>query len=229
MARNVLQIAQDAAVKLGLEKPDSLFSTTDVTAMQLAGIANEVAERIARLHDWRALTELGTLTGDGVTAAFNMPPGYNRMTKDGKVWSSRTKAPLTAIRTVDEWLALQVEGVAPAGAWIILSDQINFNPVLASGETAKFYFVKRNISKRLGQTNTDTFQNDTDEFRLGSRLLELHIICEWRLRKGFDYEDDYRTAQVALSQAISHDKGARIVRQQSRIHVDAQTAYPWAL
>lgn len=226
MSNTVLQIVQTAAPKLGIAVPDALFSATGRTEIELRSILNEVAERIVRAHDWQVLKTLETNTGDGSTEGFDLPSDYMRMPKDGRVWSSRWQIPLTHVFG-DDWLMLDVQDyTAQPGVWTILGGQIKFNPVLTSTDTAKWYYISENFAVPSSGANKAAFSADTDTFILDDRLLQLMLIYEFRQRKGLDYAEDMVNAEVALSQAISDDKGARILTQRSRSSVAADLAYP---
>lgn len=229
MARTVLQVAQDAAAKLGIKKPGALVSSTERTAVELAAIANEIADRIVREHDWRQLTALETYTGDDTTTGFALPTDYLRMPKDGQVWSTRWERPLVHV-TLDEWLQLDVrEYDLITGTYIMLNDEMQFRPALATGEQAKWYYIRSTPVKAADGSLKERFTADTDTYVLGDRLLELHVIWEWRHRKGLPYEEDMRTAELALAQEISRDKGARMLTQASRQRAYDKIAYPWRI
>ncbi|MEM6833289.1 MAG: hypothetical protein AAF562_06660 [Pseudomonadota bacterium] len=229
MARTILQIAQDAAPRLGLASPDALFGSTDRTSIELRAVVNEVAERIADAHDWEVLTEEETNTGDGTTEGFDLPSNYVRMPKDAQVWSTRWQRPMLQISS-DDWLRLDIRQYdLVIGTYIIRGGQIRFRPVLASGELAKWNYVSNlQVSPSTGN-NKERFTDDTDTFRLDDRVLETTLIWEWRHRKGLPYAEDMKTAEIALARAISDDKGARIVTQSSRRNVRAKIAYPWQI
>lgn len=227
MARTVLEVVQAAAPKLGIAVPDNLFAATDRTEVELRSVLNEAAARIVRAHDWNALKTLETNTGDGVTEGFDLPIDYIRMPKDGQIWSSRWQRPLTLVSS-DDWLRLEIrEYDMIVGTYLLLGGQIKFKPVLASDETAKWYYVSGNYATAAGGSNKSAFSADDDTFRLDDRLLELMLIFEYRNRKGLDYAEDMAAAEIALSQLISEDRGARIVTQSSRANVRGKVSYPW--
>lgn len=226
MAKTVLQIVQSAAPKLGIAVPTALFSSTDRTEVELRSVLNEVAKRIVLKHDWQVLKALETNTGDGSTEGFDLPSDYVRMPKDGEIWSSEWQQPLD-LATSNEWLGLSVRQVdAVKGVYILIGGQIKFNPVLASGETAKWYYISGNFAVPASGANKGQFTADDDTFVLNDRVLELALIFEYRNRKGLDYAEDMANADDALQQAISEDKGARIVTQASRRKIYGRIAYP---
>lgn len=223
----VLSVAQAIAPRIGVEVPDLLFGSTERTQVELAAMLNELAARLARIHAWSLLTRLHTITGDGVTETWDMPADYGWMPKDAQVWSGRWQRPLTHITSVDDWLRLDVRNYElTTGSWIILGGQMQFLPVLADAETAKFYYIS-DLSITGASGNQSAFMLDADTFRLPERLLYLFGVAQWRMNKGFDAQEDMRAAETYLAQLIEADKGARIITQSARRNVRAQIAYPW--
>lgn len=229
MARTVLQIAQDAARKIGIAVPEVLYSSTDRTDVEIASLLNELAERIARAHDWSLLKTEQTYSGDGSTVAYDLPSDYLRMPKEGQVWSTRWQRPLLAI-SPEEALRLDIRNYdLVTGTWTILGGQMKFSPALETGEDARWYYISNAVVRKADTTNAARFMADDDTFRLGDRLIELHLIWEWRQRKGLPYGEDMATAESALAQAISEDRGARLITQTSRRNVRTNIAYPWEI
>lgn len=222
-----LGIVQNAAPKIGVDAPSALFSSTDDTDIELRKVLQSAADRIVRAHDWAILKTEATYAGDGVTEGFALPADYLRMPKDGQIWSSRWQQPMLPVSSED-WLKLKVQAFTlVTSSWVMLGGQVKFLPVLATGETARwFYIANAAVASNTG-TPKAAFTLDDDTFRLGERLLELQFIWEWRQRKGLSYGEDMASAEIALAQAISDDKGARMLVQRSRRRFDGQIAYPW--
>jgi hypothetical protein len=141
------------------------------------------------------------------------------------VWSTRWQRPLLHISPEDA-LRLEIRNYdLVTGTWTILGGDVQYAPALANGENATFYY----ITDQVVSGGKARFTTDADTFRLGDRLMELHLIWEWRSRKGLDYAEDMMTAETALAQAISDDRGARIITQTSRRNVRTSIAYPWEI
>jgi hypothetical protein len=229
MHRTVLEVARDAAFKLSIDPPTALYASVDRTDQELASVLNEVAARIVRAHDWSLLKKEETYAGDGVTEGFDLPSDYFRMPKETQVWSTRWQHPLLAV-TPEDQLQLDVrEYDIITTTWTLIGDQMKFKPALVVGEDARWLYVSGNFVKKSNGTFADRFEADSDIFRLGCRLLELFLIAEIRMRKGFEYEMDMLTAANALAQAISEDRGARMVTQATRRNTRLKTAYPWQI
>ncbi len=229
MPRTILEIVRAAAPRMGLARPDQLMASTDDTDIEIRSVLQEAADRIVRAHDWSMLKVEETNTGDGTTEGFDLPTDYLRMPKEGKIWSTRWQHPLAPV-TAEEWLRLDVrEYDLIVGTWIILEGQVKYRPVLAASEDARWFYISNLAVKPASGANKATFTEDTDTFRLGDRILELALIWEWRASKGLPYEEQMATAETALAQAISDDKGARILAQSSRRNFQGKMSYPWQI
>lgn len=226
---SVLTACQKAAIRLVGQKPQTLFSTTDQFAMELADLANEAATDIAKAHDWQALTKRFDAVGDGTTVTFPLPSDYDRMLKKGDVHSTKWLwARFLPARDLDQWLDLMSWlTVGNPGYWIILNDEFNVWPRMAADEKATFYY----ISKYLTTNAKPQFDADADEFALDERLLTLSVIWRWRAQKRLEYAEDMRNFEIALSKAIADDKGSQIIygRGFRRLGYDTRVAYPGAL
>lgn len=229
MTRTVLEVVQDAAPKMAIDVPSLLFGSTARTDIEVRSLVNELAERIARAHDWSYLKTTKTFTGDGSTTNFALPSDYLRMPKDAQMWSTRWQRPLSWV-TPETQLQLSIRSYdLVTGTWAIQGGEVIFSPALASTESAKCLYISSAVFQPASGSNIARATADTDTFLLGDRLLGLMLVWEWRMRKGLSYAEDMRTAEDALAQAISDDKGARMLTQASRHNIRANVAYPWEL
>lgn len=224
----ILTVIADVAKVVGVSVPTQVFASTTREHVELASLANEMAVRIGKAHDWSLLRTLKTYTGDGTTTAFALPDDYLRMLKKTNLWSSAIQTPLTHIVDTDEWLEMQVRAYDYVlGAWTMLGGNIEIMPALASAVTAKWYYVSNLIVAPATGANKATFTADDDVFRLDERLLKLGMIWQWRANKGQSYAEDMTNYENALEQDIGEDKGSRMIRVgRPRMPRDVSTAYP---
>lgn len=225
----ILSVCQSAALRLSQTKPSSVFSSTAPFDMEMAELSTETAIAIAKAHDWQKLTTLKTYSGDGTTTAFTLPSDYDRMVKDGNVHSSLYKTALfRRVESLDEWIYLSDLLATPTpGNWIILGGEMQILPAMASNETARFYYISNKIATN-GGAGKAAFSADDDEFVLPSRVLTLGLIWRWRAQKRMEYAEDLQNYEIALSEEISRDKGARIlVIGNQRFPASMQAAYPY--
>lgn len=223
----VLSAAQAAALRLLGRKPPSIFSSSNTFEMELADLATEAAIAIAKEHEWQKLKKLATLTGDGSTTVFDPPTDYDRMVKDGNVHSSLYQtAYFSRVDSLDDWILIGDTLAEPSpGSWIIIGGQMNIKPAMVSGETARFYYISKYIA-----SGKAAFSADADEFLLPERLLTLGLIWRWRAQKRMEYAEDLQNYEIALSQEIARDRGARIISVGSqRYSGNVSLPYPGQL
>jgi hypothetical protein len=227
----VLSAIRAAAPKIGVAQPSSVFSSIAQEHVELAALAQEVAERIAEAHDWQALKRLHSITGNGEATNFDLPPSYERMPIGQELRTSVLECALHHVIDHDEWLDLQVRSYETAtGAWTIIGNQIAFYPALDDGEVVQLYYMTDLIVETAAGDLSTSFTADADTFRLDERLLTLGMIWQMKADKGKAYAEDMQTFEMALAQKIARDKGARM------LHIGTPTlprgvrvAYPKAI
>lgn len=227
----VLSAFQSAAIRLIGQKPVTLFSSTEPFCVEMADLANESAQAIAKAHDWQALTKLFTLTGDGTTAAFDKPDDYDRMPLKQEIWMTGYRRPLRRAVDKDEWLYFQIYALNGwPGYWILLDDKFQITPTPAVNNNGKFYYLSNEMVRDGDGNAKASFSADTDTFVLPERLLTLDLIWRWRAQKRLEYSEDMRNFDIAMEEATGRDKGNRIIhvgQQRMGAHVDI--AYPGSI
>lgn len=193
------------------------YASTEQIAIEMADLANEVAADIVASHDWRDLTKVATVTGDG-SLAYDLPSDFNRMLLDADVddtsswfWGYQGFA------SVNEWVrfASGTYATMSPGGWIIIGGQMQFYP--APMGSAKFPYISKEWARSVGGLPQTAFVADTDEFVLDNRLLTLGLIWRWMAQKGLDYSEPMATYEFALAQAQGRDKGAHVLRSPTRV------------
>lgn len=228
----ILSVSQSAALRLIGKKPSTFFSSQQTFEMEIIDLANEVVSDMVKYADWRRLTSLHQMVGDGVTFGFDLPEDYDRMPINAHLSRANwytwgyVDAP-----SLNYWMDL-VNGLAAPnpGYWIMLDGQVQFRPAVGEGTTAQFYYISKNaVLDEDGLTRKPFFTNDGDTFLLDERVLKLGIIYKWREQKRLEYAQDFTDYEAALMQASSHEKGARVIRGHAHGSYDAQFAYPRSL
>lgn len=224
----VLSVCQEAAIELNQAQPTSLFSTTDKLSLELRTQANNAARAIAQFYDWQKITKLATLTGDALETAFDLPDDYDRMPKKAAVHSSSwINSNYYPARDLDNWLYLQeVNFSGNPGTWIILGGQMQIYPAISTTETARFYYISKNIV--VG--DKPAFTLDADTFMLSETVLKLGIIWRWRASKRLEYAEDMRNYEIAIAEEVGKDRGSKILTVgRQRSSYDLTNSYPRAL
>lgn len=227
-----LTAAQSAAIRLVRRKPQEFFSAQDVFSMEICDLANDVARDIMRANEWRGLTKLKEMTGDGTSFAFSLPDDYDRMLIKGAVYRPDWNTwHYTPAQDLDEWQDLRngAPTVSP-GYWIILAGQMQIWPPIPAATKAQFYYISNACVKSASGTAQAEFKADTDNFVLDDELLTLGIIWRWRAQNRLEYAEDMANYEKALAEIAGRDKATRIMAVgRQAINANVSTAYPWSL
>lgn len=227
----VLTACSEAAVELVGRELSALFSTSDQFALELRTQANRTARAIQKAHDWRALTTLATITGDGTSEAFNLPSDYDRMPVKADLFYADTTGRLVRAKDLDHWLDMKIRNQsAIVGAWILLGGQMNIFPAQTTGEVINYYYQSNAVVSPATGSNKENFTLDTDTFRLSEKLLTLGVIWRWRAMKRLEYAEDLKNFEIAMAEEVGRDKGSRILTVgRTRLPGGTTPAYPYAI
>lgn len=229
---SVLSALQSASIKLVSRKPIAFFGSSGEMEMELCDLVTDVGRDISERHDWRALSRLATIVGDGATVAHPLPDGYARMPKKAEVHSATwTRWRYHRVSDFDEWQDLQTfSGISNPGSWFIVEGKFQIFPAVPLGDQAKFYYQTGRFVRPASGADKAAFGADDDQFVLDERLLMLGLVWRWRHQKRMEYAEDMQNFEVALAQTISADKGARILTTgPSGARHDVRQSYPGPL
>ena len=225
----ILSTIQQVAVVIAIDVPTAVMASTDREHVELAALANEMAERIAfDLYDWSTLKRIATLTGDGAATEFNFPADYRRMLKKAALWPSREpNCRLPHCADLDQWLGLQMSNVAQVRPiWSLFGGKINIWPALVDQETVKFVYLANSIVTAQNGSPKKSFTADTDSYVLSERLLKLGMIWQWKANKGQNYAEDLSNFEDAYASLTGGDKGSNILAVgRKRYRADAGVAF----
>jgi len=225
----VLSTIHNVSAVIALNKPSVVFSSTEREHFELQVLANSSARYIAQDCEWQALKARGLISGDGASTNFPLPLDYDRMLKEGELWSDRLQSPLTHIVSTDQWLELDIRSFETVtGAWTLLNSEIAVKPAPANGETISWYYLSSRWARGNDGGGKPAFTADDDTFRLPESLLELCMIWKWRATKGLPFAHDQDNYEDEKEKRIAADKGSRILRL-GRMRPRARVAYPLAI
>jgi len=227
----VLAVIQRVCPKIGLSIPTAVFGSTEREHIELAEMANDVAEKIVEAHDWQALTVEHTIQGNGTTEAFDFPADYDRMILNGDVWNSRTNNPVDPL-DLNTFLSREVRGFDVYSAYVIRGNQIIIRPIMGADETCRFHYIKKTCITGVadGTSNhNECFTSDDDVFNLPDRLLRLGMIWQWRESKGLPYAEDMENFEIALAKEVRSERGSKVLVIGGNKLRGYKTAYPHAI
>lgn len=228
----VLAAMQSAAIRLIGRKPSTFFGGNQTFELEMCDLVNEVATDVAKYQDWQGITIVASFIGDGATTVFDLPADYDRMLQASRVQDTASWAHgYHAYDSIDAFTfdeARDFKGLP--GGWIIYGGQLHFSPAPNAGATIRFPYITKNIALAESTAPKDAFTADTDVFRLPERLLTLGLVWRWRENKKLDATGDQEALIKALDEYAAKDRGAVVVRRNSRRHIPGtHLAWPWAL
>lgn len=226
----LLTVARDVGLKIALDQPSAMVGATDRELVELLSCIQDTAQMIFKAHDWQALKKIATYTGDGATEDFNLPSDYDRMLVKAKVWSDAISCPLSQVTDADQWLGMDMQNTDLVfGSWILYGGQIHIKNAMASGVTAKHWYMSNLIVKADNSSLKATFTADNDTFRLSERLLTKGSIYRWKLEKGQPYAEQMEDYEDLKEKLIVADKGARKISGSDRRPRDVDYPFPYAV
>lgn len=229
----LLTACQSAAIRLVGRKPDTIFSATDPFSLEMQALSNEVAQDIAKSHDWQALVRTHLITPNGTDTTFPLPEDYDRMLLDSDIYEGSNWAwGYVHVTRPNDWLRMKVEnfGWISPGAWTMQGGQFEFQPAPASETSAQFVYITKNIVTDASEDPSDAFTGDEDVFVLNERLLTLGLIWKWRELKRLEASTDEANFIKAFSEISGKDGGSKIIRKGGRRFCgNFRTAWPWPL
>lgn len=221
---SVLAICQNATAMLVGERPPAFYSSNDELPVEISAIANEAAADIIKKHEWSALTRKWSEAGDGVEKNFPFPGDYDRM-----CLSTRVRIGNSVIERAADIGSFENLNGDWGNVWFPMSGGIEFATPVGDGEVASYTYQSCFYATNQNGAPKRAFDADTDYFRLNGRLLTLGIIWRWRALKRQDYQEDMQNYEIALSEQMARDGGARLIKGGGRLHGDFVDPWPWSL
>jgi len=220
---SLLTIVQRAARQCGLTPPSSVLGSGDETWLQMAEWAQETVDDLAQRHDWRALWQTQTLTGDGVITSWTITD-FARLSKlpavarnastsgfwphgplDSANWIAATQLPITSVRPFFQ----------------MVGSLLTFNTPPASGETFTVsYQSSKPIYSSAAASNVTEWAADADTARIPERLVMLGTVWRWKMSKGLDYSEFLSSSERLFESLSSADWGLAPLELAATGYVD---------
>lgn len=208
----ILSVCQRLSTKIGIARPSAIYASTDRDMYSLQEVIADAVLTIKEAHDWQLFKAIHTLTGDGIKGGFDLPADYDRMLKTASMWSSRYLWAMDHVLDTDRWLELlTLPYTQVTGSWTIYGGQVQILDIMASGDTAQFFYIKNLPVASAGAVPKAAFTADDDTFRLSEELLRLAIIYKWKQAKQQAYEEEMADFNIMLNRMIDKDGGSKPV------------------
>lgn len=213
---SLLTVVQRFCRRTNITVPSTVYGSSDPQIRQIMSLLEEEGNDLSGRGDWNELTfqaiHVTTAAedqGDIDTIATN---GY-RYIKNNTFWNRALRLPVYGPLNGQDWQAIKaVTVVGPRYHWRMRSGRLLINPVPAEGQTFAFEYVSWNwITDSTGVTYKQYFSSDSDLPLLPEEILTLGLRWRWKKEKGFSYEEEFRTYENHVKDALSRDGGKRLL------------------
>ena len=208
MAQTILQIAKEAIQARGIPGPTGLFAGDDY-GNQVQAIAKETARDILKRADWQDLITEYTFTTVAAEEQFNIATAlpYFKKFVDDSIWNRTQSSPMRGPLTPRKWQANIAMGVVPSRYFFrIRGGSFVMPPGTTAGDTIAFEYIDKRYAVTTLGVLRETFEADTDTFRLNETALLLGIRWRYLKDKGLEYGEEFRLYEDTLADAIGTDK-----------------------
>ena len=213
MSMTLLEVITEFCQRTGLEAPLVICASTDLSALQFKGLANEVITDITgRGNSWPLLQKQATWTSPGTaggsqgTLATLFPYGFKYIIP-ATAYDRTDRRILFGPKSPQLWqesLALPFTG--PFYAYRIWQGSFYIQPDLEIGHTiALEYASDWAIQATAAGAYKRRFTADTDVFVLDEEMLLMGLRWKWKKEKGLTFVTEKLEYESYLAQCMGND------------------------
>jgi hypothetical protein len=209
---SLLTICQAVADRVGITRPATVVTSTDLQVRQLYALANEEGMELSKRYNWQALSSEWTFITTATEEQTNapIPPDLARFVPDS-FFNRTTRRKLTGPLTPQEWQAIQAFPIYVTpyisfrerqGAFIVA-------PVPPAGQTIAYEYISSNWALSNASVGRTQFMADDDTSYLDEQLIIQGVRWRYKQAQGLDYSEEMATYERNVSRAGGADGGAR--------------------
>jgi hypothetical protein len=208
----LLTIVQDAAREIGISIPSVAYGSLDFDVAQMVRLANKEGKDLVERFEWQRLTIEQTFVSLAQeTQTSILPADFGRFCNEtffNRTRSLEFEGPLTA----KDWqLRKALTANTIFNAYRVRGNSVLIMPVPSAGETYAFEYISKywvdTDADNLGEA--EAFTADTNTILLDEEIFTLGVIWRFKMVKGFDYAEDFRTYEARLARKFGHDTPKR--------------------
>ncbi len=211
---SILDLAEDIADELSLNRPSALVSVTDnSTAQKIFRHMVRACRMIAGRYDWQVLRREKTHTTLAAAAQTGaIPTDFLRFVPES-FYNRTTRWKFDGPLSTDEWQHHQTGmNARVTDAFYMRGNTLYMAPTPPAGETIAYEYITKYIgTDTTGATERTIFTVDTDVPYFDDELLILTTVWRYRKAEGLDYSEEYRDAELRMADLIKQDGGRRIL------------------
>lgn len=207
---SVLSIVQSVCLRVGLDSPSAVLSSTDLQVKQILELSNEAGQELSRSYPWSALLAVGnytTVATESQGSVQTIAPGLDYIIND-TIWNRTLRRPVFGPKPPVDWeqqKAMAING--PWSSYRIIGGVLTMYPIPTAGEECYFEYISKNwVSTSTGSTSA-TWTNDADTPLLDNNMIVLDTIWRFKAAKGFSYAEDFNKAKRLALDLQVRDSG----------------------
>lgn len=158
-----------------------------------------------------------SITGTGAES-YSLPSDFRRLARDPlAVYESTTlRRAGTPVTSDGVWTHINTIGSAGTYRYYALEGYpgaytIKFEQDLGTAQSVTVSYVSNVWTRTAGGVEQTSFVTDTDVLLIPRRVVELGIVCRFRERKGFDFQNKLREYEFYLSRCANDSRPTREV------------------
>jgi hypothetical protein len=225
-----LELAQTAAVEMGLDPPSSVYASSELIPQQLGALLNLTGEMLVKRRTWRKLFRDTTITAVDGQATYELPSDFARPISQTE-WDTINHWPLIGPETNQQWQWLKsgILSTGPRERFRLVGNTLEVWPVPGTNVdgsglplpiTFSYYYVSNWWAIATNGQPKKKCTDDSDETIFDDRLMISGIKLRFYQAKQFDTTTFAAEFQSNLDDALAQDSGAPI------LSLSRQPAFP---
>lgn len=210
----LLQIIQDAADEIGIGRPTSVVSSTDIQVRQLLAMANREGKDLVKRASWQECQKEATFTTvatEDQGTVESKAPGFN-WNSNQTMWNRTTQRLVDGGLSAQEWQYRKASvATGPYHDFRIRNKNLYLFPTPPAGETVAFEYISRYWCQSSGGTGQERWVADTDTGILSEDIMTIGVIWRFKKAKGLDYTEDFNTYESQVLDAIARNGGKQVL------------------
>lgn len=213
----LLQICQRFCERTNLPSPATVYGSSDPQVVQLKALVEEVGIDLSGRGAWQGITFEATHTtiaAEDQGAMTAIATNGFRYVKNQTIWDRTLRLPVLGPMSPQEWQALKALVVnGPRYRFRVRGGKLLVNPTPTAGNTWAFEYVS--VNWILGAdltTYKQFFTLDTDTVLLPDFIVLQGLRWVWKREKGLSYDEDFRTYELMVKDALGRDGGKPTIR-----------------
>lgn len=211
----LLSICTDAADEIGLERPATVYWSSNPTAQKLYRYANRVGNALMKAYAWQQLRAERTFTALGQEEQTNiLPSDFDRMVPE-TFWNRSTKILISGPKSDVDWATLKAENqtLYDVAYFILRGSSVFIYSAPSANANLAFTYVKNTWARSSGGTAQTSFLADTDTSVIDEELLTLGVIYAFLAGDGQPYGEAKTAYEERYTMLVDNDQPSAMILQ----------------